>query len=84
MNERIEEEGLKHLEQIEQELGEIKERTPTPSRAFTYGLWQGAGALIGGILALTLLGWLLSLFGVIPGFVDISQYIQNNIDNFRR
>jgi len=31
MNEHIEEEGLKHLEQIEQELGEIKERTPTPN-----------------------------------------------------
>ncbi len=84
MDEHIEEEGLKHLEQIEQELGEIKERTPTPSRSFTNGLLQGAGALIGGIFALALLGWLLSLFGVIPGFVDISHYIQNSVDNFRR
>ena len=80
----MEEEGMKHLEKIEHELEEIKERTPTPSRSFTNGLLQGAGALIGGILALTLLGWLLSLFGVIPGFVDISHYIQNSIYNFRR
>lgn len=84
MNEHIEEEGLKHLEHIEQELEEIKDRTPSRPRAFTYGLWQGAGALLGGILALTLLGWGLSFFGVIPGFIDISHYIQNSVDNFRR
>ena len=46
MDERVEKEGLKHLENIEQELGEIKEHTPTPTRAFTYGLWQGAGAFL--------------------------------------
>lgn len=84
MEEHVEEEGLKHLENIEQELGEIKERTPTPTRAFTYGLWQGAGALLGGILALTLLGWALSFFGVIPGFADVAKYFQDIVSNFRR
>ena len=84
MDERVEKEGLKHLENIEQELGEIKEHTPTPTRAFTYGLWQGAGAFLGGILALTLLGWALSLFGIIPGFTDIAKYFQDIVSNFRR
>ncbi len=84
MNEHIEEEGLKHLEHIDKELEEIKNRTPAPGRAFAYGLWQGAGALLGGILALAILGWALAFFGVIPGFVDISHYIQTTVDNFRR
>jgi hypothetical protein len=84
MNEHIEEEGLKHLEHIEQELEEIKDRTPSRPRAFTYGLWQGAGALLGGILALALLGWALSFFGVIPGFTTIAKYFQDIVSNFRR
>lgn len=84
MNEHLEEEGIKHLEHIEQELEEIKERTPAPTRAFVYGILQGAGALLGGILALALFGWALSLFGVIPGFTDIAHYFQNIVNNFRR
>jgi predicted lipid-binding transport protein (Tim44 family) len=84
MNEHIEEEGLKHLEHIEQELEEIKDRTPAPGRAFAYGLWQGAGALLGGILALALLGWALSFFGIIPGFATIAKYFQDIVNNFRR
>lgn len=84
MDEQTEREGLKHLEHIDKELGEIRDRTPAPQRAFLLGLLQGAGALIGGILALALLGWALAFFGVIPGFVDISHYIQNSVDNFRR
>lgn len=84
MEVHVEEEGLKHLEQIEQELEEIKERTPSPQSGFTYGLWQGAGVLLGGILALTLLGWVLTLLGVIPGLGEIAQYLQNAVSNFRR
>lgn len=84
MEKQIEKQGLKHLEHIEQELEEIKERTPAPGRSFINGIWQGAGALLGGILALTLLGWTLSLFGIIPGFADISHYFQNIVSNFRR
>jgi ABC-type Fe3+-hydroxamate transport system substrate-binding protein len=84
MNEHIEEEGLKHLEQIEQELEEIKNRTPNRGKSFIYGLLQGAGILLGGIFALTLLGWVLSFFGLIPGFADIAHYFQNIVANFRR
>lgn len=84
MDEHVEEEGLKHLEHIEQELGEIKNRTPARPLGFAYGLWQGAGIFLGGILALTLLGWVLSFFGLIPGFGTIAAYLQTIVANFRR
>lgn len=80
----VEEEALDHLERIEQNLEEIKNRTPSRRKAFVYGLWQGAGALLGGILGLTLLGWVLSLFGLLPGFDLIVPHVQNMVDNFRR
>ncbi len=73
MDEHIAEEGPKHLEQIKNELEEIKERTSAQRPPFLYGLLQGAGALVGGILMLALLGWMLSFFGVIPGFATIAS-----------
>ena len=83
MDANIEEEGLKHLEQIELELEEIKERTPNKRKSFLYGLMQGAGILLGGIFALTLLGWALSFFGLIPGFATIAHYLQTIVAQFR-
>jgi hypothetical protein len=77
MEKELEKEGLEHLEHIEGELKEIKKRTPNSYRAFINGILQGAGAIVGGILAVALLGILLSLFGVIPGFGEIAHYIQN-------
>jgi hypothetical protein len=79
MDEVTQREGLEHLANIEQELEAIKERTPTPHRAFVYGLLQGAGALVGGVVALILLGWVLALFGIIPGLATISHYLQNAV-----
>ena len=84
MNANVEEEGLKHLTQIEQELEEIKTRTPGKRKVFLYGLLQGAGVLLGGIFTLTLIGWVLSLFGLIPGFGTIAVYLQNIVAAFRR
>ncbi|MFA6408190.1 MAG: hypothetical protein WCW36_01795 [Candidatus Paceibacterota bacterium] len=82
---RIEEEGLQHLEHIEQELEEIKDRsTPTHSGSFINGVWQGAGALVGSIIALALLGWVLSLFGVIPGLGAIATYMQSIVAAFHK
>ncbi|MBC7836451.1 hypothetical protein H7X87_01590 [Acetobacteraceae bacterium] len=77
MEEKIEKEGLEHLEHIEVELKEIKKRTPTSYRAFINGIFQGAGAIVGGILAVALIGFLLSVFGVIPGLGEIAHYFQN-------
>jgi len=84
MTENIEEQAIGHLEHIEEELEEIKERTPNKVHAFFHGLLYGAGAIVGGVLGLALLGWVLSLFGVIPGFGDIAAYLQNIVSNFKR
>jgi len=83
MNEQVEE-GLERLERIEEDLEEIKERTPNKRKSFIYGVWYGAGALIGGILALALLGYILSIFGVIPGLGEIARYLQDIVDRFHR
>lgn len=84
MEGHVEEEGLKHLEHIEQELEEIKERTPAPGHTFIYALLQGAGILLGGIFALSIVGWVLSLLGVIPGFGTIAKSLQDIVAAFRR
>jgi hypothetical protein len=84
MNERIEKRAIKHLEHIEDELEEIKNRTPNKRQTFIYGLFQGGGALLGGIFALTLLGWALSFFGIVPGLSEITKYLQSIVENFRR
>lgn len=78
--EGMEIEALEHLENIEEDLDEIKRRTPTRWRSFVYGVLHGAGALIGSVLALALLGWLLTLIGVLPGLDKLAPYIQKMVD----
>ena len=68
---------LKQLKQIKKELEEIKDRTANPSLSFLNGILYGAGGLIGGIIAIGLLGWLLSLLGVVPGFGWFVEYLQS-------
>jgi hypothetical protein len=80
----IEKQSLEELKQIEENLSEIKERTPTPHRAFLMGIFQGAGVIIGSLLMITLLGYFLSLFGVIPGFGDMAHRLQDAVDAVRR
>ena len=72
----IENKGLEHLAQIEESLEVIEKNTPTSGRAFLYGVLQGAGAVVGSVLTLSLLGYLLTLFGVLPGFGVIAHYLQ--------
>jgi uncharacterized membrane protein YczE len=80
----IEQEGIEHLEHIEQKLDELKERSGTsPWVALRNGVFQGAGAIVGSIAAVLLIGCLLSLFGIIPGFSVIGQEIQNAISQIR-
>jgi len=68
---------IRQLKQIKRELEEIKDRTANPRRSFVNGILYGAGAFIGGIIAVALLGWLLSFLGVIPGLDVISDYLQS-------
>lgn len=76
MDEKTEQEGLKYLKEIEEEVSELKLQTPTPRRAFLNGIMQGMGAIIGSIFAIMVLGWILSLFGFIPGLKEVAEYIQ--------
>jgi hypothetical protein len=46
-----EKEALTQLSRIEENLEEIKERTPSPKHAFINGIWQGAGVVLGTIVA---------------------------------
>ncbi len=78
----LEERELKHLANIEQELGELKDKVPGPPRAFLNGILQGMGVVLGSILALALLGWLLSFFGLIPGFGQITGYLEGLVDRY--
>jgi hypothetical protein len=80
----IEKESLDQLKQIEEQLVEIKEKTPTPRRAFINGILQGSGAVVGSILAVVLLGYLLSLFGIIPGLGSIVHSLQSAMHSIPR
>ncbi|HEV8666336.1 MAG TPA: hypothetical protein VN665_00615 [Candidatus Paceibacterota bacterium] len=74
--------GLEHLQKIETELEEIKERTADPKRSLFNGILSGAGAIIGSITALIILGWLLSLIGILPGFGSFAAYLHGIVDRF--
>lgn len=57
------------VRRVEALLGEIKENTEArPSRSFLNGMLYGAGIVLGTIIGVALVGWLLSILGVIPGF----------------
>ena len=72
--------NLRQLKKIESELSQIKEVTTNPRRTFFNGILYGAGALVGGILGVILLGWLLSIAGFIPGISEITDMIQRAMD----
>ena len=73
------EEELRELKGIKKELSIIRDRTANPRRTFLNGIVYGAGALVGGILAVMLLGWVLNVLGIIPGFSDLADYVRSLI-----
>ena len=57
------------VRKVEALLGEIKENTEArPAKSFFNGVLYGAGIVLGTIVGVVLVGWLLSILGVIPGF----------------
>jgi hypothetical protein len=68
------EKELRQLREIKKELSEIKERSSDIKRTFLHGVLYGAGALVGGILAVALIGWVLNILGIIPGFGELADY----------
>jgi hypothetical protein len=76
----VDESELRHLKEIKKELSEIKVRTGDLRHTFLSGILYGAGALVGGILAIAAIGWVLNLLGIIPGFGDLAEYIRSLMD----
>lgn len=68
---------IQQLKQIKKELVEIRERTANPKHAFVNGILYGAGALVGGIVAVALIGWVLNVLGIIPGFGELADYVRS-------
>lgn len=71
------EKELRQLKEIKKELSQIRVSTNSPKQAFVSGILYGAGWFVGGILAVALLGWMLNILGVIPGFDDLVAYVQS-------
>jgi len=67
----------KELQHVEGILDDIKKNTSYPWwRTILNGLLYGAGWVVGTVGAIAALGWLLSIFGVIPGFDVIAVRLQ--------
>lgn len=77
----VQDEEVRQLKQIKRELEEIKDRTANPRRMFFNGIMYGAGAFVGGIVAVALLGWLLSFLGIIPGLSHMVEYMQGLVES---
>ncbi len=71
-------------EDIKSDLEDIKTLTGDSGTWFWRGIMQGAGAIIGSILMLILLGWVLSIVGIIPGFGELADYIRSYLDRVTR
>lgn len=71
-------------EDIKADLQDLKGLTGDSRAWFWRGIMQGAGAILGSIIMLILLGWLLSVIGVIPGFGEIAEYVGGYLEQVRR
>ncbi len=79
------EEEVQILEEgIKNDLEEIKHLTGDSKAWFWRGIMQGAGAIVGSIAMLIILGWVLSILGVIPGVADIADYIRGYMNQIHR
>ena len=77
MDQQTQEEAKK----VEALLDEIKSNTQArPSKSFYNGMLQGAGIVLGTIVAVVLVGWLLSILGVIPGVSELAQTFGEILD----
>jgi hypothetical protein len=66
----------KELDHVEHILEEIKDNTSvTWWRWIVSGFLYGAGWVMGTVLAFAALGWILSIFGIIPGFDQIAAWL---------
>ena len=72
----------KEIRKVESLLGEIKENTESrPAKSFINGILYGGGVVLGTIVAVALVGWLLSVLGVIPGFDILAHKFSDILQN---
>lgn len=79
----IEKKQLKELRDIGDDLDVLRKQT-TRKASFLRGMYQGAGAVLGGVIALALLGWVLGILGFIPGFSSFEEYLGGVVRDFER
>lgn len=72
----IEKEELEQLKSIDSNIDDLKDRIPGPKRALLNGILQGMGIVTGSLAAVALIGWTLSIFGLVPGLDIIAEYIR--------
>ncbi|MEX1027325.1 MAG: DUF5665 domain-containing protein [Candidatus Paceibacterota bacterium] len=78
----MEKELVEQLKTLEKELKSIHAAVEKSYlRVFVTGLVYGGGIALGTVFAIALAGWLLSIFGVIPGIGDIADTLQTVIEN---
>ena len=74
---------IQELKKITSELEQVSANTGSSWIAFYRGALSGAGAIVGGIVAVILIGALLSVLGVIPGLQTIVAHINDAISNIK-
>lgn len=67
---------VRQLREIKKELKNIESNT-SAKWWIIHGMLYGAGWIIGSLLAILIIGWVLSLLGVIPGLNHIVSAIQD-------
>ena len=77
------EEEIHELKKITEELRMVNENTGSTWTAFLRGILQGGGAVVGSLITIILIGFLLSILGVIPGFKSISAYVGSVVVQIR-
>lgn len=74
---------VRQLREIKQELKAIKGNTAS-TNWFLHGIFYGAGWIVGSLIAILLIGWLLSILGIIPGINRIVLDLQDAFSQVRR
>lgn len=75
-------ETQKEIKHVEEVLEDIRDNTQLPWwRVILNGFLHGTGIVIGTTLGIAALGWILSIFGIIPGVGEIAAYLQNIVQS---
>ncbi len=80
-----EQEFQKEIQEIKGELKKISGNTKGNIwKSFITGTLSGLGGVVGVAIALTVLGWILNVVGVIPAFRTQVLHIEQTLDSLRK